>query len=60
MDADVSAMNRISKIVGELSEKDRAFVVRWFVGKYAETTAAPSSSSQALPDMVFKDAAVKR
>jgi hypothetical protein len=44
MDAEVSAMNRITKMMSELSEKDRAFVVRWFVEKYG---AAPAVATRA-------------
>lgn len=53
MDKEVSAMNRITKMMSELSEKDRAFVVRWFVDKYGAQpggiTFGPSSATVDAP-----------
>jgi hypothetical protein len=39
---EIKAMQQLSKIVGALSEKDRAFVVRWFVDKYAGQSPVPA------------------
>jgi hypothetical protein len=55
-------MSKVSKMMSELSEKDRAFVVRWFVDKYAGQPVvtngiSPSGVERDVNSMVFKDQA---
>jgi hypothetical protein len=57
MDAEVSTMNRIAKMLGELSEEERQRVVVWVARKFGAVAESPvhvTETSTASPTKVSR------